>query len=153
DRSLSPFTFGPRVLLSARGFARTQLEGFGSRIEYRLLVRLSGNATRAEVDAAARVLRRSLGRAPWWRLETWAQAQPQLRQGLRRVERYLGLVALLSLLVGGVGVAQSVRAFLQSRLDAVAVLECLGVRPREAFALYLGQCLLLGLAGGLLGGL
>src|SRR4030095_7277496 len=99
-----------------------------------------------QVDAAAESLRTTLGDAPWWRLQTWSQAQPELRNGLRRVERYLGLVALLSLLVGGIGVAQSVRAFLASRLDAVAVLKCLGVRPREAFALYLGQRLLLGLA-------
>lgn len=152
DRSITPFTFGPRLLLGEQGFARTRLESFGSRIGYRLLVRLPGNATGAQVDAAATHLRAALGEAPWWRLETWSKAQPELRQGLSRVERYLGLVALLSLLVGGVGVAQSVRAFLASRLDAVAVLKCLGVRPREAFALYLGQCLLLGLAGGVLGG-
>ncbi|HEV8628770.1 MAG TPA: FtsX-like permease family protein, partial [Thermoanaerobaculia bacterium] len=153
DRAVTPFTFGPRVLLAEEGFQRTRLAAFGSRINYRLLVQLPGNATRGQLEAAAQRLRDALGTAPWWRLETWSQAQPELRQGLRRVERYLGLVALLSLLVGGVGVAQSVRAFLASRLDAVAVLKCLGVRPREAFALYLGQCLLLGLAGGLLGGL
>ncbi|HET9766437.1 MAG TPA: FtsX-like permease family protein, partial [Thermoanaerobaculia bacterium] len=152
DRAVSPFTLGPRLLLGERGFARTRLEQFGSRIGYRLLVQLPGNANRPQVEAAAAALRTALGEAPWWRLQTWSQAQPELRNGLRRVERYLGLVALLSLLVGGIGVAQSVRAFLASRLDAVAVLKCLGVRPREAFALYLGQCLLLGLAGGVLGG-
>ncbi len=152
DRAVTPFTLGPRLLLGERGFARTRLEQFGSRISYRLLVQLPGNASREQVDAAAARLERVLGDAPWWRLQTWSQAQPELRNGLRRVERYLGLVALLSLLVGGIGVAQSVRAFLASRLDAVAVLKCLGVRPREAFALYLGQCLLLGLAGGVLGG-
>lgn len=153
DREITPFTLGPRVMLSGAGFARTRLEAFGSRIGYRLLVRLPGNPTAEQVGAAAAKLSDALGTAPWWRLETWQQAQPELRQGLRRVERFLGLVALLSLLVGGVGVAQSVRAFLASRLDAVAVLKCLGVRPREAFALYLGQCLALALAGGLLGGL
>ena len=152
DRAVTPFTLGPRLLLGERGFARTRLEQFGSRISYRLLVQLAGNATREQVDAAAKRLEAVLGEAPWWRLQTWSQAQPELRNGLRRVERYLGLVALLSLLVGGIGVAQSVRAFLASRLDAVAVLKCLGVRPREAFALYLGQCLLLGLTGGVLGG-
>jgi putative ABC transport system permease protein len=153
DRAITPFTFGPRLLLGEGGFARTRLETFGSRIGYRQLVQLPGNATRQQVAAAAERLRSLLAESPWWRLQTWSEAQPELRQGLSRVERYLGLVALLSLLVGGIGVAQSVRAFLASRLDAVAVLKCLGVRPREAFALYLGQCLLLGLAGGVAGGL
>ena len=153
DRAVSAFTLGPRVLVSVAGFERTRLESFGSRIGYRLLVRLPGNATRADVDAVSRGLREAMGRRPWWRLETWTQAQPELRQGLRRVERFLGLVALLSLLIGGIGVAQTVRAFLASRLDAIAVLKCLGMRPREAFALYLGQCVLLALIGGLAGGL
>src|SRR4029079_5879209 len=106
---------------------------------------------RASVGAASLGL--VLGEQPWWRLQTWSQAQPELRNGLRRVERFLGLVALLSLLVGGIGVAQRGAGFLASRLDAVAVLKCLGVRPREVFVLYLGQCLLLGLAGGIAGGL
>src|SRR6185503_498036 len=117
DRAVTPFTLGPRLLLGERGFARTRLEQFGSRISYRLLVQLPGNASRAQVDAAAASLRTVLGEQPWWRLQTWSQAQPELRNGLRRVERFLGLVALLSLLVGGIGVAQSVRAFLASRLD------------------------------------
>jgi putative ABC transport system permease protein len=69
------------------------------------------------------------------------------------VERFLGLVALLSLLVGGIGVAQTVRSFLASRLDALAILACLGLRPRQAFALYLAQAALLGLAGSVVGGL
>ena len=153
DREVTPFTLGPRVMISGAGFARTRLEAFGSRIGYRLLVRLPGNPSAQQVGAASGKIAAALGTAPWWRMETWQQAQPELRQGLRRVERFLGLVALLSLLVGGVGVAQSVRAFLASRLDAVAVLKCLGVRPREAFALYLGQCLALALVGGRLGGL
>src|SRR4029077_8658628 len=46
---------------------------------------------------------------------------------------------------------QSVRAWLAGRLDAIAVLKCLGVRPREIFALYVGQTVLLGLAGSVVG--
>ncbi len=46
--------------------------------------------------------------------------------------------------LGGVGVAQTVRAWLAGRLDAIAILKCLGLRPREVLALYLGQTALLG---------
>ncbi|HEV7518419.1 MAG TPA: FtsX-like permease family protein, partial [Thermoanaerobaculia bacterium] len=53
--------------------------------------------------------------------------------------------------VGGIGVAQSVRAWLASRLDAVAIFKCLGVRPREILTLYLGQTAFLGLLGSLVG--
>ena len=74
-----------------------------------------------------------------------------MRRDLERVDRYLGLVALLSLLVGGVGIAQTVRAWVAARLDSIAVLKCLGVRPREVFLLYLGHATLFGLAGCLVG--
>ena len=60
-------------------------------------------------------------------------------------------MALLSLLVGGIGVGQTVRAWLAGRLDAVAVLECIGLRPREVALVYAGQVALLGLVGSLVG--
>ena len=44
-----------------------------------------------------------------------------MRQGLGRFRSYLGLVALLSLILGGIGVAQIVRTWLASRLLSVAV--------------------------------
>src|SRR6185436_14842580 len=83
--------------------------------------------------------------------QTYADAQPALRQGLRSVSRFLGLVALVSLILGGIGVAQTVRAWLASRFDAIAVLKCLGVRPREVVWLYATETALLGLAGSLAG--
>ena len=74
-----------------------------------------------------------------------------MRRGVDRTERFLGLVALLSLVVGGVGVAQTVRAWLASRLDSIAVFKALGARPREILAIYLGQTVLLATAGSLAG--
>ena len=97
------------------------------------------------------VCRAELPDAAYLEIETYADAQPMLREGINRAERFLGLVALLSLLVGGIGVAQTVRAWIAGRMDSIAVLKCLGVRPREVVALYLGQTMLLGLMGSLLG--
>jgi putative ABC transport system permease protein len=151
DRVSVSFTLGPRVFLSGAGFARTHLEEQGSRMGYRALVRLPDGTTSAALDAAAERLKHGLPAGDGYRVETYRQAQPALRQNLSRIERFLGLVALLSLFVGGIGVAQSVRAWLAGRLDAIAILKCLGMRPREIFPLYLGQTVLLGLAGSLAG--
>ena len=151
DRVGISFTFGPRVFLSGAGFARTGLAAQGSRVGYRTLIALPQGTSGAALDAAARRLKAILPATDAFRVETYREAQPALRQNLARVERYLGLVALLSLFVGGIGVAQSVRAWLAGRLDAIAVLKCLGLRPREIFPLYLGQTALLGLAGSLVG--
>ena len=151
DRVSVSFTLGPRVFLSGAGFARTHLEEQGSRVGYRALVRLPDGTSTAALDAAAERLKQGLPAGDGYRVETYRQAQPALRQNLSRIERFLGLVALLSLFVGGIGVAQSVRAWLAGRLDAIAILKCLGMRPREIFPLYLGQTVLLGLAGSLVG--
>jgi putative ABC transport system permease protein len=151
DRVSISFTLGPRVFLSGAGFARTTLEDQGSRMSYKALVKLPEGVPPTALDATAERLKQALPRGEVYRVETYRQSQPALQRNISRVERFLGLVALLSLFVGGIGVAQSVRAWLSSRLDAIAILKCLGMRPREIFPLYLGQTVLLGLAGSLVG--
>jgi putative ABC transport system permease protein len=150
DKVNVSFSLGPRVLLSLEGFARTGLEAFGSRVDHVTLVRLAGISA-SDAEAAAKRLRAALPESSGVRVQTYADAQPALRDGLRRASRFLGLVALVSLILGGIGVAQTVRAWLASRYDAIAVLKCLGVRPVEIVALYAVETGLLGLAGSLAG--
>lgn len=149
DRVDFGLTLGPRVFLSVEGLQRTRLIDKGSRVEYRTLLALPEPVDVPELERLAEALREDL--PAYVRVQTYREAQPALRSGLRRLDRYLGLVALLSLLVGGVGVAQTVRSWLAGRLDAIAVLKCLGLRPREIVTLYLGQAALLGLVGSLVG--
>jgi putative ABC transport system permease protein len=151
DKVNVSFTLGPRVMLSLTGFERTGLEAFGSRIDRVTLVKLGTGAGAAGVESAARALRAAIPENSGVRVQTYADAQPALRDALNRVSRFLGLVALVSLILGGIGVAQTVRAWLESRIDAIAVLKCLGVRPREVVVLYSLETALLGLAGSLAG--
>ncbi|MEM9558185.1 MAG: FtsX-like permease family protein [Acidobacteriota bacterium] len=150
DRIAGAFEIGPRVFVSSAGLERAQLEQFGSRITYRSLVRLPPTSD-DELTTIAESIAAAAPSGSLHRVETWREAQPALRQGLRRTESFLGLAALLSLLIGGIGVAQTVRSWLAGRLDAIAVLKCLGYRPREVLGLYLGQTAVLGLAASLAG--
>lgn len=151
DRVGGTFSVGPRVFLSRAGLRRTVLEGAGSRVLYRALLKLPSNTAAAQVKAVAEQLEKTLGAASRIHVENYTEAQPTLRRSLSRAERFLGLVALLSLLLGGVGVAQTVRAWVAGRLDAIAIWRCLGLRPREVLALYLGQTAVLGVLGSLVG--
>lgn len=151
DRVVMSFALAPRVFLTGAALDASGLVDFGSRIEHRLLARLPEGAPRAEFDAAKAAVEAFIGERRGIRVETFVDALPDIRRGLDRVERFVGLVALLSLLVGGVGVAQAIRAWLDSRLDAIAILRCLGVRPRAVWALYLLEAGLLGLAGSVIG--
>lgn len=151
DRLEVSFTLGPRVLLSLSGLERSGLLGFGSRVSHRVLVRLPNGTSSEEVDRKATAIRAAVPDPTSAEVETYTEAQPALRRGLDRVESFLGLVALLSLLIGGIGVAQAVRAWLAGRLHAIAILRAIGVRPREAFTLYLGQTAVLALLGSVIG--
>ena len=153
DRLGVSFTLGPRVMMSMEALRRSGLTGPGSRVLSRLLVRLPDGTTADQVRAAAIAIREVNPNPELVRVETYAEAQPSLRDGLDRIEKFLGLVALLSLVIGGIGVAQAVRAWLAGRLDAIATLKALGVRPREVFGLYLGQTILLALVGSTIGAL
>ena len=144
---------GPRVLTSLSVLDASALEAFGSRLDRRVLLKLPDGTSEAELEKTRKTLSAAIPRESGVRVETYTDAQPRLREGFDRASRFIGLVALVSLILGGIGVAQTARAWLASRLDAIAVLKCLGVRPREVVALYAGETTLLGLAGSLLGAL
>ena len=150
DRLGGIFTLGPRVFATSDGLARTSLEQFGSRIGYKLLAALPPTIGEADRDELLAELRDSIDTTQY-RVETYADAQPSLRRALNRVTRFVGLVALLSLLLGGVGIAYTLQAWLTHRIDDIAVLRCLGWRPRQVVGLYVLQALLLGLFGSLIG--
>ncbi|MEM8964177.1 MAG: FtsX-like permease family protein, partial [Acidobacteriota bacterium] len=150
DRIATAFTGGPRVLITPEGLTRADLLHRGSRAIRRLLVDLPSELE-DELDTVVDQLAAALPSDGRFDIETWRDAQPALREGLQQTDRYLGLAALMSLLIGGVGIAQTVRAWLASRMDAIAVLKSIGYRPREVLALYLGQAVVLGLVGSLVG--
>ncbi len=152
DRVDFALTLGARVFLSADGFARTDLHAAQNRVQYRALFRLPDVESEAELEGLEDALRAALPESAGVRLRTRAEAQPRLGRSLDQVGRYLGLVALLSLLLGGIGVSQVVRAWLAGRAQSVAVLRSLGFRAREVAAAYLCNVALLALAGSLAGG-
>lgn len=151
DRINFSLTLGPRIFLTGGGLERTALLRFGSRVRHRALIRMPDGMDAAAVAGAAERLEDSLPDAAFLDIETYVEAQPALRAGLTRAGRFLGIVALLSLLIGGIGVAQAVRSWLAGRSDAIAVLKSLGARPREILLIYMGQTALMGLAGSLVG--
>jgi putative ABC transport system permease protein len=146
---LEGFVLGPRIFSSGGSFALTGLGGFGSRVEYATLVRLGlGGPT---VEQATEQVRKALPDDGRHEARNYVEAFPNLREGMKKAFDFLALGALLSLLVGGIGVAQTVRAWLAGRMDSIANLKCLGMRPREILTLYLGQTAGLGFAGSILG--
>ena len=153
DRLGVGIDLGPRLLVSRATLVATGLDTFGSRIDRRVLLKLPEGARPEDAEDLEKSLEADLKPDSAVRVETYVDAQPGLRDRFRNATRFLGLVALVSLVLGGIGVAETVRAWLASRLDAIAVLKCLGLRPREVVALYAGETAILGFLGSALGAL
>ncbi|MEO1249109.1 MAG: FtsX-like permease family protein, partial [Pseudomonadota bacterium] len=74
---------------------------------------------------------------------------------IRQLALFLTLAGLTALLVGGVGVGNAVRAFLEGRMETIATLKCLGAPGRLIFTIYLMQVMVIAAIGiviGLIGG-
>src|SRR5437773_280195 len=147
DRSVGIFSLGPRVMIAPEDLPGTRLVRPGSRVRHRMLFRLpTGMSAEGFKDTLAARLSDSTVR-----VTTYSQAQPGVRRFWNQLTVYLGLTGLVALMVGGIGVATSVRAFVHGKLDTIAVLKCLGAGRRQVLAAYLLQTVLLGLCGSLLG--
>ncbi len=148
DRITGFMYIGPRVYLSPEAFAQTGLGDLNVGVRYKALVKLP-EMTPEQIEAVKTKIEKAIedSESGSARVETYLEGQPSLQRGLDRLARFLGMIALLSLLLGGVGVAQAVRAWIAGRMDAIAVLKCIGMRPREIFLLYVAQAMLLGLVG------
>ncbi len=86
-----------------------------------------------------------------WQIRDAADAAPGLQRFLGDITMFLALVGLATLLVGGIGVADAVRAFVEGRLGTIATLKCLGASRRTILALYAWQVGAVSLAGILIG--
>ncbi len=143
------FAFGPRVYIPARYLEETGLLGFGARVEHEVFLELP-----ASVSAQALADRYRPGlRAERVRLRTVADDQRNLNDVLSKLTGYLGLVALIALLLGGIGVASAIVVFVRQRSQSVAVLRCIGATSGSIFAIYLLEAGAMGLVGSLAGAL
>ncbi len=139
---------GPRVFVSFAGAQRTGLLSFGSRARHETYLKLPARADPTRLAdrhrAALAALRVNLRSA--------SDSERSLGEDLGRLGRYLGLVALTAILLGGVGVASAVHVLVKRRMETVAVLRCLGATAGEVLLVYVLQAGAIGLLGSLLGG-
>ena len=147
DRSASLVRLGPRVFLSPAALERAGLVTFGSRVRYRALVRLPDGLRAGDTRAA---LAREID-DPGVRVAAYDESQPGLRRFFSQLTLYLGLVGLASLLVGGIGVAAAVSAFVARQVPTIAALKALGAETRTLVATYLIQTQAVALAASLVG--
>ena len=139
------FRMGPRVFVERKAFDETGLNNPGSRARRRTLFR-----TTADPQDLAKALRETL-KGTIVTVTSYRDAQENFGEQFERTENYLSLCGLLILVLGGVGVWNVARVFVEQKRETIAILKCLGARGRRIIFIYLAQIFLLGLAGSLFG--
>lgn len=138
---------GPRVYIAREHVEETGLLTFGSRAEYEARIALPANVDADEWESA----HLATLRAEHVRARTVRDTERSLTRGVDQLHSFLGVVGLVALLLGGIGVAAAIRAYVAEKSDPIAVLRCLGATSWQVLAIYLFQAAALGLAGAALG--
>ncbi len=147
DRLSVGMNIGPRVMISEMALPQTGLTALGSLANhsYRLVL--------ANVGDIAKIREESNQRFPQagWRLRDASEAAPQVKTFVDRMALFLVLVGLTALTVGGVGVSNAVKGYLDGKMRIIATLKCLGAPGGLIFQIYLIQIMALALLGILIG--
>jgi putative ABC transport system permease protein len=145
DRGSELFAVAPRVIMNLDDLDATRLVTTGSRVRFRLLMAgapATVQAMRDWLDARA---------TGYQRLHDARDARPELRSALERGEQFLGLAALVSVLIAGVAIAIAARRYSARHFDAAAVLRCLGATRRTLWIVHGTVLMVLGLVAGAVG--
>jgi putative ABC transport system permease protein len=134
--------FGPRIFIPAAYLPETNLLVAGSRAEYERFVRLPGGDPQVVAERL-----RSILSAERVTVRTVSDDERDLDETLDQLGRYLGLVALIALLLGGLGVASAVHVFIRRKIETIAILRCLGATSSQVLAVYLIQSAAMGFLG------
>ncbi len=85
------------------------------------------------------------------RLESIRDLRPEVRQTLERAEQFLGLAALVAVMLAAVAVALAASRYLRRHLDAAAMMRCLGAPQRQMLSLFALQFMVLGIGASVVG--
>lgn len=153
------FSLGPRVLIALKYLKATGLAGFGSNVSFATLVALPAPELAAPLAERLRSLWKIKqdpnmpGPPPSdsLRVRTFKDAEENLERFFVRLTDFLNLASLMALLLGGIGVASVVRAFVREQYGDIGVLRSLGCSANRIARIYLLQCLGLGLLASIFG--
>jgi len=143
DRGGLLFQLAPRVLMNLDDVEKTKLVSLGSRVRYQLLVagdKIAEYRTWLEQQIQ-----------PGQQIQGVEESRPELRSALERAERFLGLAALIAVILAGAAVAVAAQHFSQRQADASAIMRCLGATQKLILQIYLLRMLSLGLLASSIG--
>jgi putative ABC transport system permease protein len=156
DKLAGGFSIGPRAIISQEALAQTGLIQPGSLVRWTYRVVLSAPAGGAASDEQVQSFQTEAEtRFPdaGWQIRSRENVSPQFSRNLDRMSQFLTLVGLTALIVGGVGVANAVRGYVERRTPDIATLKSLGATGRYVFGSTLLEVMMATAAGVAIGSL
>ncbi len=153
DRLATGVGLGPRVVISQTALDATGLIQPGSLVRWTTRV-IMGAAGGAPDEAAVQTLLDQAKRAfpqAGWEARSRLSVSPDFSRDLDRFAEFLTLAGLLSLVVGGVGVANAAQGFVERKRATLAILKAIGATGARVVALALVEFLIVALIGALAG--
>ncbi len=143
DKITTVVNFGPRLMVAADALPTTGLVREGSQIHFRYRVLLPEGVTgKAFIEETENALP-TVG----WRVRGLDKAAPGIERFTDRFALFLSFAGMTALLVGGFGVLGAVQSYLETKLETIATLKCLGASGGLVFSAYLMQILVLAVLG------
>jgi len=146
DKLAGGIGFGPRLLMSEEALRATGLLQPGSLVRWHYRLRLPASVGE---DNATRTIEAAKAQLPeaGWEIRGRNNATPQLERNIERFSQYLTLVGLTALLVGGIGVANSAKHYLDRKRDVIATMKSIGATGTRVVAIYFVEVLMLAFIG------
>ena len=145
------FRLGPRVFIEKSALDAAGVNSFGSRSRRRILFR-AAQSDANNADLLTVKLRDALRNINSLAVvKSYKESQENISTSFDRAENFLSLTGLVILVLGGIGVWNVTRVFVESKKAAIATLKCLGATARTVTLAYLLQILSLGFLGSIFG--
>jgi putative ABC transport system permease protein len=116
DRGGDLFSIAPRLLMNIADVPATELVQRGSRVKHRLLFAGAPQSIASFREWLTKRLQTQE------RIQGVRDARPELRSALARANQFMGLAALVSVLLAGIAIAVAARRHAERHLDGAALL-------------------------------
>jgi putative ABC transport system permease protein len=133
DRGGDMFSIAPRILMNLADLQATGLVQEGSRMRYRLLVAGDRDQVKNFRDWASDHLQNRQ------EVEDVSDARQEVRSALERGRQFLGLSAIVSVLLAFIAVGMAARRYADRHLNTCAILRCVGARQSHITRIFLLQ--------------
>ena len=139
------FSFAPRLMMNAADLPSTKLIQLGSRVKYQLLMAAELNQINRYVAQAKDQLSRGE------KMQDVRNARPEIKLALDKAQQFLGLSAMVSVILAMVAMLLSSLPYIKQSLDTFALMRCFGAAQNTVLQILALQTLFIAFFSALLG--